>query len=89
MRSFLAFLTGQPRVREGEQASPGVFRLTAGKVKGRHRIPVIHLLEIRKLTPRTAHHQNQITVAHPDGRYGADLTGTTIRTAAQKTSTRH
>ena len=28
-----------------------MFRLTAGKVKGRHRIPVIHLLEIRKLTP--------------------------------------
>ena len=30
---------------------PGVLRLSAGKVKGRHRIPVIHLLEIRRLTP--------------------------------------
>jgi hypothetical protein len=65
-----------------------VFRFTTGKVRGRHRIPVIHLLEIRKLTPDCTS-PNQITVAPPDGRYGANLTGTTIRTAAQKTSTRH
>ena len=47
----------------------------------------LDLLEIRKLT-RTAHHRNQVTAAHSDGHYSADLTGITIRTAAQKTGTR-
>jgi hypothetical protein len=51
----------QAHRREGERSSPD-----SGDPSARD--PKAH--------PRTAHHQNQITVAHPDGRYGADLTGT-------------